>query len=82
MKTELIVILIFLVGCNVKPKPQFTINGKSYYTVEKCVESQVLMLYEWKYEYNLLTGNTEYHFGPSPKINCVKSVIDTIEIKN
>jgi hypothetical protein len=37
--------------------------------------------WEYHYGYNMMKGKFELHYGPNTKTECLKSVIDTIEIK-
>lgn len=80
MKTLIFIILI-LTSCNLKIKPEFYIDGKPYYTSSRCVESKTTSNWEYHYGYNMMRGKFEFHYGPNTKTECLKSVIDTIEIK-
>ncbi len=64
-----------------KPKAEFYINGKPFYTMVRCIESKIETNWEYHYGYNMFNGKWEYHYGPNTKTECVQSVIDTVEIK-
>ena len=70
---------VLFLGC--KPEPELYINGKPFYTRSRCVESETETIWEYHYGYNTFRGKYEFHYGPNTKTECVKSVIDTVEIK-
>lgn len=79
MKLYFYIIPFILFSC--KPKPQFYINGKPYYTVTSCVKSHAESKYTYHYGYNILNGKFEWHLGPETVVICDKTRTDTIEIK-
>lgn len=74
-----IIVGIIFFGC--KPEPEFYLNNKPCYTRSRCVESRSETKWEYHYGYNVFRGKFEYHYGPNTKTTCLKSVIDTVEIK-
>jgi len=63
MKKIFFIITVFIVSC--KPKPQFYIDGKPYYTEKRCIKEELA------YQF----------YGPKFKMECVEWKIDTIEWK-
>ncbi len=78
---SLLVILLCVLFFGCKPEPEFYINGKPFYTRSRCVESKTETNLEYHYGYNMFRGRYEYHYGPHMKTECVRSIIDTVEIK-
>lgn len=72
--------LLLLMGCG-QPEPEFYVKGKPYYTRERCVDSKIDHKWEYHYGYNYMTGKFGWHYGYNRSSKCIKSVIDTIEIK-
>lgn len=79
MRKLIILLSLTLLGC--KHEPEFYIDGKPYYTSERCVEVETESKYGPHYGYNFMSGKYEYHVGSYTESVCVESVIDTIEIK-
>lgn len=79
MKYLLLILTLFTFGC--KMEPEFYIDGKPYYDVERCVKSHTESAYGYHYGYNTFRGKYEYHMGHYTKTICDESKIDTIEIK-
>lgn len=79
MGKYLLAILIILISCN--RKPDFVLNGKKYYTKRRCTESYTHTVWEYHIGYNKFNGNWEPHYGPVTYKECIKSMIDTIEIE-
>jgi hypothetical protein len=73
--------LIVILFASCKPKPEFYIKGKPFYTRTHCVESHNETKYGYHYGYNFFKGNYSYHFGMYNENICDKEVSDTIEIK-
>lgn len=94
MKLITALLFVCMVGC--KPKPEFEINGKQYYTRNRCIKDHREP--ETGYHYGFYSGMyTDYEghikfgfhagfhwpyqcFGACRKTVCDKSVIDTLEI--
>ena len=74
-----LIIILLLVSC--KPKPEFVINGKGYYTKCHCLKSETKTVYEYHYGHSPLDGGFKGHYGPNSKTVCIEWDIDTIEIK-
>lgn len=79
MKKIILLLSILYIGC--KPKPEFTINGKEYYTLTKCLKSHVESKYGYHYGYNFMSGKFERHLGHYTETICDQTKTDTIEIK-
>lgn len=80
MKYLYSLILVFLfIGC--KPKPEFYIDGKPYYTNTHCVKSHIETKYGYHWGYNMFSGKYEWHWGSYTENVCDESRTDTIEIK-
>jgi hypothetical protein len=80
MKNYLVVLIIFCIfAC--KPKPEFYIDGKPYYTKTRCIERVSETNYEYHYGYDFLTSSYGWHWGDNTTTTCVKTKIDTIAIK-
>lgn len=81
MKTLILIafISLFLFSCT--RKPEFFIDGKPYYTKKTCIKSVKVKKNGYHYDYNLITGKYDYHFGDYTETKCVSFKIDTIEIK-
>lgn len=77
-KALCLLIVILLASC--KPKPEFYIKGKPFYTSTRCVEShsETTSGYLYGMGYN---GKMGYYFGLKTETICDKEVTDTIEIK-
>ena len=79
MKYSVFLLIIAVSGC--KPTPEFYIHGKAYYTEERCVQydshSEVI------YSNDFNPALNSYVLTPHQVVVsfCVKTVIDTIEIK-
>lgn len=82
MKNLIYFIIIFssLISC--KPKPKFFIDGKGYYTRNRCVKDTTYRKYSYHYGYNFISGKYEMHWGYNTKHKCLEYVTDTIEVKN
>ncbi len=78
-KSLCLLIVILLASC--KPKPEFYIKGKPFYTSTRCVESHSEMKYDYHYGYSFSKGKYCYHLGMRNETICDKEVTDTIEIK-
>ncbi len=61
-------------------KPEFYIDGKPYYTVRRCVKDTVYSEFGLNYSYSY-NSNYQYQYGNKLKTKCIKTKIDTIEIK-
>jgi len=73
---------LILVGCELpKPKPEFFINGKPYYTIKKCVDGHNESKYDYHYGYSIMYGKFCWHLGSYEEFVCEKYLVDTIEIK-
>lgn len=79
MKIKQILIIALLLGC--KPKAEFYINGRAYYTHSRCLETKHESKYGYHYGYNPMRGKFEGYFGSYTETTCIKTKIDTIEIK-
>lgn len=80
MKSKIyLVLLVLLASC--KPKPEFFIDGKPYYTRTKCVKWEEEYQYNYHLGFNYFTGKYEYHLGPHFESVCKENRTDTIEIK-
>jgi hypothetical protein len=76
---NIIILLILFIGCS--PEPEFYINGKPYYTRQRCIESKTETKWEYHYAFDCLNGEYKYMYGPKTYTCCIKSTVDTIEIK-
>lgn len=80
MKKLLVILTVVLFGC--KPKPEFYINGKPYYTNTYCIKSHV----ETKTGFHVGVGGipmegTPMVYGEYEETICDEIRTDTIEIK-
>lgn len=75
-----ILFTLSLISC--KHEAEFYIDGKPYYTSERCTKTESETKFGPHYGYNFMSGKYEYHLGSYTESVCVESVIDTIEIKN
>ena len=72
--------LVFFSFCSCKKEPDFFINGKGYYTENRCVKDT--SYYKWSYEYGYsYRGKMEFYWGNHRQYKCLESVVDTIEVK-
>lgn len=81
MKKLYLILLIgvMFVGC--KPEPEFYIDGKPYYTKEKCIKQHSEEKLEYHFGYSPMKGKHCWHMGYHTVNICDESKIDTIEIK-
>lgn len=68
---------ICLFGC--KQKPEFYINGKPYYTQERCVK--YVTETQWVYGWGLWNGQFGMVYSPQTVCTCTEYVVDTIALK-
>ena len=80
MKKILLIGLLFIFGC-CKPKPEFYINGKGYYTKTYCLKSHTEYVFDYHYGYNIMNGKFQFYLGPHNKTICDEYKNDTILIK-
>lgn len=73
--------MLLICVCACTPTPEFTIDGKGYYTRTSCVKSKSESRWEYHWGYNLFSGKWEWHFGPNTTTTCLEYRTDTIEIK-
>ena len=73
-----LMVLATLNSCERKPK--FFINGIGYYTKTRCLESKIEHKFGYRYGYSF-SGKYEYSLGHYTEITCIKSTIDTIQVK-
>lgn len=75
MKKLIFLTVLAVFSCQ---KPEFYIDGKPYYTKERCVEKT--LIWEYHYGYNPHNfGKLEMHYGENEV--CIKIVVDTIELR-
>lgn len=77
----IIVVFLIMFFSSCKPKPEFYIDGKPYYTRTHCVKSHTDHKYGYHYGYNFMNGKFEWHTGSYTKTICDESRTDTLEIK-
>lgn len=65
-------------GC--KKEPEFFINGKGYYTENKCVKDTSYFKWDYRYGYSY-RGKLEFYWGHHLTYECLETAVDTIEIK-
>jgi len=78
MKKLVFIFCLLFFGC--QPKPEFYIDGKPFYTKKRCLETITTSVWEYHFGYNYFNGEFEWHYGKNIKTECLKYVIDTIEI--
>lgn len=78
MKSLLLALSILLIAC--KHKPEFYIDNKPYYTTVRCLDYKTETVWKYHYGYNYYSGKWEHRYGPQTVTECIKTVIDTIEI--
>jgi hypothetical protein len=78
-KAICLLVIILLASC--KPKPEFYIKGKPFYTRTRCVESHSEITSGYRYGLGF-NGKLGYNYGLKTETICDKEVTDTIEIKN
>lgn len=85
-----VVIILALASTSCRPKPEFFINGKGYYTRKYCIKSHLEHEtgYHWGIRYSFTDGEfkSDFHlpihcFSTCKKVVCDLEKIDTIEIK-
>lgn len=75
-KLVLLCCLLFI-GCT--HEPEFYIDGKPYYTKQRCVKDTTITEWEFHYGYSYRM-KFEGHYGSNTKTECLQYVTDTIEI--
>mgnify|MGYP001274283390 CR=1 FL=1 len=76
----ILIIGLFGIGCD-DPKPEFSKNGKGYYTKNRCVKSHNETVWDYHWGYSWMRGKYCWHYGPHSKTICDQSIIDTIQLK-
>ena len=79
MKKLLFILPLLLLSC--KKDPEFMINGKQYYTEDRCLKDTTYTKFTYRYGYNTSSNRYENCFGPESVTECLIKTIDTIEIK-
>jgi hypothetical protein len=79
MKIIVSIIILLLIG-SCKPKPEFWIDGKPYYTITHCEKSHIESEYGYGWGYNMLSGKFEHHWGIHDQTICDEYKTDTILI--
>jgi len=80
MKYLVLLLTLFLFGCNVPTKPDLVINGKEYVLRDKCVKSHEETKFCYHYGWNGWRGKFEFHWGNQTKTICDSTSTDTIEV--
>lgn len=73
--------LILGLSIKTKPKTEFYIDGKPYYTKTYCDSVEKKYVYEYHYGYSAFRGKFCWHYGGHNVDTCLHETIDTIEIK-
>ncbi len=80
MKNLILILTLFLFGCNSPIKPDLVINGKEYVLDENCVKSHDETKFCYHYGYDAWKGKFGFHLGNQTKTICDSTKIDTIEV--
>jgi hypothetical protein len=72
----IVIIALGFVSC--KREPEFYINGKPYYTENKCIKDTTYKVYGYHFGYHF--GKLKWHLGFYKKHKCLEETIDTIPI--
>jgi hypothetical protein len=77
-KSSLITLVFCLAMLSCKPKPEFYIDGRGYYTETKCDSGEWKTVYD--YHYGFWLGKNQFHYGPRTTYECYLYKTDTLQI--